>query len=199
MSEQEATTTATPEVGPVFTLDMEALLKDLQSFGIADNEELITMAVQGKTVRLQIANVSNDDEIFAMLRSEELKGYMWVQRMRCEILAKAIVKINDVDIRKVDYAKDPYSGEDRPIRLILVDMLGHWGKEVVLVLWKIYMNHCQKLEDDLLEQLPDAAIMTETERRFMDRVSEELAIRSAAVIEETAALAASPIPNEGAT
>ena len=189
-----------PEVeeNPILALDMGALLEDLKTFGITDNEEIITLDVRGKVVRLQIANVSNDDEIFGMQRAEGLKGHAWVQRMRCEILARAIVKINNVDIRKVDYAKDPYSGEDRPVRLILVDMFGHWGQEAVLILWKVYMNHCQKLENELLDQLPDAVIMTEVERRFLDRVSEELAVRSAAVIQETTALAASGISEEEA-
>ena len=186
----------TEETNPVLALDMDALLADLKSFGITDTEEIITMNVRDKQVRLQVANISNYDEIYGMLRAEDLKGYAWIQRMRCEILAKAIVRINEVDLRKIDFAKDPYTGEDKPVRTILVDMFGHWGQEVVLVLWKVYMNHCQKLEDDLLEQLPDAQIMTHVEQRFLDRVGEELAARSAAVIQETEALVASGASDE---
>lgn len=188
-----------PAPGTLSPQDVAAILFDLKSFGITDAEEIITMTIKGKKIQLRVANVSNDDEIFAQIRAEGLKGYAWVQRMRCEILSKAITWINGVSLAEVDYALDPYTNEERPIRLILVDMLIKWGQEVVLVLWKLYMVHCQKIEDSLTEQLPDSLIMTEAEKRFMDRVGEELAAAGALAITETAELIATPITPEGET
>ena len=178
------------------TEDMDAILMDLKGFGITDAEEIVTMTVQGRKIQLRIANVSNDDEITGMVRCETVKGHAWVQRMRCEILAKAITWINGADLSQVEYALDPYSGDERPIRLILVDLLMKWGQECVLTLWKIYMVHCQRIEDDLMEQLPDSQIMTETEKRFLARVEEELVTASAQAIAETADLAAAPLVGE---
>lgn len=171
--------------------EFDQLLKDLQGFGITNNEDIININVRGRKLALQIANISPDMEIFAMARADGLKGYAWVQRMRCEILAAATVKLNGVAIASVPYATDPKTGEDRPTLLILTDMYSGWGQEACLILWKIYMNHCQKLEDELLEQLPDDLIMTEVEKRFMDRIGEELAQIGALAVTETAAAASS--------
>lgn len=188
-----------PTPGTLSPGEVADILADLKSFGITDAEEIITLNIKGKKVQLRVSNVSNDDEIFAQLRTDGLKGYSWVQRMRCEILAKAITWINGVNLAEVDYAIDPYSGDERPIRLILVDMLIKWGQEVVLVLWKLYMVHCQKIEDSLTEQLPDSLVMTEAEKRFMERIGEELAQVGATAITETAELAATPSTPEGNT
>lgn len=170
-------------------LEFDQLLSDIQGFGISSNEDLITINVRGRELKLQIANISPDDEIFAMERATGLKGYAWVQRMRCEILAKAITAINGVRVDTVPYSVDPLDPNkgERPTRLILVDLLAGWGQEVVLVLWKIYLVHCQNLENELLEQLPDAQVMTEVEKRFMDRISAELEAIGVQAITETAA------------
>lgn len=199
MSEPEVPALLPPAPGALSPGEVADILADLKTFGITDAEEIITMTVKGKKIQLRVANISNDDEIFAQIRADGLKGYSWVQRMRCEILAKAITWINGVAVADVDYAIDPYSGEERPLRLILVDMLIRWGQEVVLVLWKLYMVHCQKIEDSLTEQLPDSLVMTEAEKRFMARISEELAAAGALAITETAELAATPLTPEGET
>jgi hypothetical protein len=49
-----------------------------------------------------------------------------------------------------------------------------WGQETVNVLWKILMVHCQRIEDRLYESLPDAAIMTDVEKRFFQKALEEI-------------------------
>lgn len=176
---------------------LDALLLDIKGFGIKDNEEIITMTVGGRRLQLRITNLSNEDEIFSMLRSEGLKGYPWIHRTRCELLARAITWINGVTIDEGLYANDPYGEGQRPVRLILVDTLLRWGQEAVLVLWKIYMVHCQRIEDSLLEQLPDAQILTETERRFLARIEDELAEMGATAIQETAEVAATGSTGEG--
>ena len=182
---------------PLSPEDLDALLADIHGFGITDNEDIITITVAGRTVRLRISNLSNEDEVFSMLRVDGLKGYPWIHSVRCELLARAITWINGVKIHDGLYAKDPYGSGERPVRLILVDTLRRWGQEAVLILWKIYMVHCQKIEDNLHEQLPDALIATEVERRLLARMEEELVAQGVAAISETAEAITSDTPGEG--
>ena len=86
---------------------LDALLLDIKGFGIKDNEEIITMTVGGRRLQLRITNLSNEDEIFSMLRSEGLNGYPWIHRTRCELLARAITWINGVTIDEGLYASAP--------------------------------------------------------------------------------------------
>lgn len=167
-----------------------AVLEDIKSFGITDTEEIITMTVKGQRVQLRFSNVSDYDDIESQMRSQQLKGFAWVQHMRAEILARATTWINGVDLRTIQYAKDPYTGDDRPLVLILADMYRRWGQQATLVLWKCYMVHCQRLEDNLIEQLPDSAIATEVESRFLQRVAEDLQTIGSAAVAETISAAA---------
>ena len=165
----------------------QALLEDLKTFGITDSEDIITIVVKDKKVRIQVANVSNYDEIQASLRAEEFKGSNWIQTMRCEILARAVVMLGDFRVKDVPFARNPYTQEEEPTIRVLSDMFLHWGQEATLVLWKVYMVHCQKQEDALLGQLPDAAISTEVERRYLERVKEELEARTLDALQEAGA------------
>ena len=172
----------------------DAILQGIKSFGITDTEEIITMTVKGQKVQLRFSNVSDYDDIESQMRAEGLKGFAWVQSMRAEILARATTWINGVDVRNIDYATDPYTGDQRPLRLILADMYRRWGQQASLVLWKCYMVHCQRVEDDLIEQLPDSAIATEVEARFLQRVAEDLHTISALAVAETIAAGEADAP-----
>ena len=55
-----------------------------------------------------------------------------------------------------------------------VGIIMGWGQEVVNVLWKILMVHCQRIEDRLFESLPDSQIMTEVEKRFIGQAMQEI-------------------------
>ena len=174
----------------------QALLEDLKTFGITDSEDIITITVKEHSIRLQVANVSNYDEIQASLRAEDFRGSNWIQMMRCEILARAVVMIGNVRVKDVPYAKNPYTQEREPTTRVLADMFSHWGQEATLVLWKVYMVHCQKQEDALLEQLPDAAITTEVERRYLMRIKEELEARTLDALQEAGSEVASETTGE---
>ena len=188
----------TPEVQTLSVDDFNSILSDIRGFGITDAEEIVTMVVGGRKIQLRISNISNDDEVGALIRCDVVKGHAWVQRMRCEILARSITWINGADLSKIQYVVDPYSEdkEERPVRLVLVDILMKWGQEAVLTLWKIYMVHCQSIENSLIEQLPDSQLMTETEKRFLERVAEELQVIASTAITETADAITSPPVDE---
>lgn len=160
---------------------IEDILADLKGLGIEEFEEILTFEVSGKKVRMRISNIPTEEEVLSLLASEEYKGHMWVQRVRCEILSRAISWLDGVSIKGDEYVKHPFK-KDRltrepievNIRIALRDIIMTWGSEVTLVLWKILMVHNQKLEDRLTESFPDSTIFTEVERRFMQRVSEEI-------------------------
>ena len=176
------TETKEPLEEPLDPAFIDAILEGIRGFGIADTEQMVTMTVKGRTVNLRLSNLSPEDEIHSLIANSELKGHPWVQRMRCDLLAKAVTWINGVPVTDDLFATDPYTKEDRTVRAILRDMFARWGAQAVLVLWRIYMVHCQRLENNLIEQLPDAAIMTEVERRWMDLVADELKVVGVAAL-----------------
>lgn len=176
------TETKEPLEEPLDPASIDAILEGIRGFGIADTEQMVTMTVKGRTVNLRLSNLSPEDEIHSLIANSELKGHPWVQRMRCDLLAKAVTWINGVPVTDDLFATDPYTKEDRTVRAILRDMFARWGAQAVLVLWRIYMVHCQRLENNLIEQLPDAAIMTEVERRWMDLVADELKVVGVAAL-----------------
>lgn len=180
---QDPTPISVPDV--LDAAEVDRILADMQGFGITDSEQLITMTVKNRTVNLRLANLSTDDEIHALIANLEIKGHVWVHQMRCDLLSRAVTWINGVTITKDLYATDPLSGETRPIRPILREMFLRWGGQPVLVLWKIYMVHCQRVEDNLTEQLPDSQIMTTVEARFLNQVAEELKAVGVAALTES--------------
>lgn len=170
------------------TLDAQAIdqiLADLEGFGIADTDQLISITVKGKKVDLRLTNLSVDDEIQALVANLEIKGHVWVHQMRCDLLSRAVCYINGAVVSNDTTAIDPKSKEERPIRPLLRDLFLRWGNQVILVLWKIYMVHCQTVEDNLVDQLPDSVVMTKVEERFMQQVADELKAVGVAAVTET--------------
>lgn len=174
----------------------DALLEEIKHFGILECEEILTINLGNKQVQLRFANISDEDDIFAQVKAEGMKGFPWVQHVRSEILARACTRINGLDLEANPYAKDPYTGEQRETRAILADMFRRWGSELTVVLWKCLMVHCQNIEHNLIGQLPNAAVATEVEARFLDRVAQELASSAAMTVQEIMEEAASPTTRE---
>jgi hypothetical protein len=158
------------------TLSVDEIIAGLQGFGIEDTEELIKLTVDGKTVSLRLSNIPSEAEIQSLYSAEELKGHAWVTRIKCEVLSRAISWINGISLKDATsiFIVNPITGNEGNIRPILRDLLMGWGQETVNVLWKILMVHCQRIEDRLYESLPDAAIMTDVEKRFFQKALEEI-------------------------
>lgn len=173
------------EMSQEMTLDQ--ILADLKGFGIVDTEEIITLTVGEKTIRLRISNVPTDAELQALLAAEEYRGHAWITRVRAEMLSRAISWINGVDIKKEEnqWVVDPYSGNEKLVQVVLRDMIMGWGQEAVQAFWKILMVHCQRIEDKILDSLPDSAIMTDIEKRFVSRAVEEIEELNRAVLKDT--------------
>lgn len=154
---------------------LDDILGDLKGFGISESEEIITLNVGSRTVRLRISNLPAEEEINALLGAEEFKGHMWVQRIRAEIIARAISWIDGVPVTGEEYIAHPLKKDvSMNIRVVLRDILMTWGVETVSILWKILMVHNQKIEDNLIESFPDTVIMTRFEQRFFEQTMQEL-------------------------
>jgi hypothetical protein len=154
---------------------LDDIINDLKGFGIKESEDIITMDVAGRQIQLRISNLPAEEEINALLGAEEFKGHMWVQRIRAEILSRAISWINGTHIEGTEYVAHPLKDDvSVNIRVALRDILLTWGIETVSILWKILMVHNQKIEDNLIESFPDALVMTSFEQRFFQQTMQEL-------------------------
>lgn len=168
---------------------IEDVLAGLTGFGLEENEEPLTVVASGKTVQLRLSNIPTEEEMFALTSVEELKGYMWVLRIKCEILSRAISWINGVNVRALTPAQrmviDPTDGVQKDIQVTLRNIILGWGQELVGVLWKVLMVHCDRIEKRLQDNFPDSALMTDTEKRFMDQAIKEIEEAAQATIQNT--------------
>ncbi len=164
-------------------LTLDDIIADLSGFGIEDSEEILTVKAGGKQVGFRISNMCPQEEVQALIAAEELKGHAWIQRIKCEILSRAISYIQlgkapGINIRTLPpsdrWIKHPVTAEKVDIQVALRDSLLGWGQELVGVLWKVLMTHSQGIEDRIFEQFPDSAILTNVEKRFMQQAMDEI-------------------------
>jgi len=179
------------------TVDVEApksldeVILGLKGFGLEENEEILSFEASGKVVKLRISNIPTDQETKALLASEAFKGYAWVQRIRCEILSRAVTWVNGISIRDLSgtdrAVTDPTGkeGEKCDVQVAIRNIFLGWGQEVLQTLWKVLMVHCDKIEKRLQASFPDSTIMTEIERRFFDAALKEIGDANREVIEDT--------------
>src|SRR5271157_238168 len=167
---------------------LDEVVAGLKGFGIEEFEEILTLQAGGKTVRLRISNIPSEDEMMALMAVEGAKGYLWVQKVKCEIISRAISWINGTQIRglegKARSVVDPTDGERRDIQVALRNILVGWGQEILQVLWKVVCVHSQRIEDRLVAAFPDSAILTEVEKRFMEQAIRDIADQQKSLITE---------------
>ena len=190
MEENKAIPVDTPK-------SMDEVIRGLKGFGLEENEEILSFNAGGRTVRLRISNIPTEQEIKALLAAEEFKGYAWVQRIRCEILSRAITWIDGIPIHTLTVehrmVEDPTCAADKvgvtraDIQVVLRNILLGWGQEVLQTLWKVLMVHCDSIEKRMQQSFPQSALMTEVERRFFEAALKEIRDTSREVIEDTIA------------
>src|SRR5271163_2454530 len=165
---------------------LDEVISGLKGFGIEEFEEILTLEAGGKLTRLRISNIPSGDEMDAITAVEGSKGYLWVQKVKCEILSRAISWINGTQIRglegKARIVVDPTDGQKRDIQVALRNILTGWGQETLQVLWKVVCVHSQRIEDRFVKSFPDSAIMTEVEKRFMENAIREIAEQQKSLI-----------------
>ena len=169
---------------------LDEVIRGLAGYGLEETEEILTFESKGKTVSIRISNIPTEQEMKALLAAEEFKGYAWVQRIRCEILSRAITWVDGIGIRQlVDEGRivtDPTSkeGSKCDIQVALRNILLGWGQETLQTLWKILMVHSDKIEKRMQASFPESTLMTEVERRFFESALTEIRDASKEVIED---------------
>ena len=167
---------------------LDEVILGLKGFGIEEFEEILTLEAGGRVIKLRISNIPTEDEMLSLMAVEGSKGYLWVQKVKVEILSRSISWINGIQIRGLEGAyrniTDPTDGQRRDIQVVLRNILAGWGQEILAVLWKVVCVHCQRIEDRLVQSFPDSAIMTEVEKRFMEQAIREIADQNQNLIKD---------------
>lgn len=157
------------------TRTLDDIIGGLKGFGISECEEIITLEVGSKKVNLRISNLPVEEELNALLASDEFKGHMWIQRIRAEVISRSISWINGMSITGDELVTHPLRDNiNANIRVVLRDILLTWGIESLSILWKILMVHNQRIEDKLIESFPDTVVLTNFEQRFLQQTMREL-------------------------
>jgi hypothetical protein len=159
-------------------MSLDQVLADLRGFGIEEFEEILTLTIAGKKLQMKLSNVPTDGDLTAMLAVEGLKNYAFFQEIKVELLSRAITWLNGIDIAKLTKLErrviDPSDGLPKDIQVVLRNLIKSWGLEVMQVLWKVLMVHSQTIENRLFENFPQAAQLTDVERRYRERIEKEL-------------------------
>jgi hypothetical protein len=170
---------------------VEEVIAGLRGFGIENLEDILTIKSKDKVLRLKIANIPISDEMLAIQAADTLKGYLWVKRVKVEILSRSISWINGIDIRSLPedkrYVIDPTDAQKsvRDIQVVFRNLILGWGQEVVELLWKVVMTHAQNIEDRLKGEFPANAVMTDVEQRLFERAQKQIDDANQAIVEES--------------
>ncbi len=180
---------------------LDDIVAGLSGFGIEENENILMVKASGREVRFRITNMCPEEETKALIAAEELKGHAWIQRIKCEILSRAITYLQvdggkGINLRTLSqaerYVKHPITKDNTDIQVVLRDSLLGWGQELVGVLWKVLMTHSQEIENRIFEQFPDSAVLTDVERRFMKQAMDEIEEATRQVIVDEAVSSTEP-------
>ncbi len=183
---------------------LEEIIAGLKGFGIEEFEDILTVKSKGRNIRIKIANIPTAEEMLAVQAADEFKGYLWIKRVKVELIARSISWIDGVDIHNLTpeqrFVPDPTDGgKVRDVQHVLRNVLLGWGQELVEVLWKVVMTHSQNIEDRLKEEFPSNATMTEVESRLIERARKAMEESMTVIQEEqvSALYDSVPTPDEG--
>jgi hypothetical protein len=171
---------------------LEDVIAGLKGFGIEEFEEILSIKSKNRLLRVKISNIPTTEEMLSVQSADEYKGYLWIKRVKCELLSRAITWIDGIDIRNLPpeqrFVPDPTDGNKvRDIQVVMRNVIMGWGQELTEVLWKVLMTHSQNIEDRMKAQFPDNATMTEVEQRLFEQAKKQLDEASKVIIEEQVA------------
>lgn len=159
---------------------LDDVVAGLRGFGLEDFEDILTLKSNGRDLRIKISNIPTTDEMLSVQAADEFKGYLWIKRVKVELISRAISWIDGIDIRNLPIEKrfvpDPTDPNRamRDVQVVLRNTIMTWGQELVESLWKVLMNHSQNIEDRLKAEFPQNAMMTEVEGRLIDRARKQM-------------------------
>lgn len=192
-AQEELTSLSADEVTPQ---SLDEVAASLQGFGIEEFEEILTLKSNGKVMRLRLSNICTEDEMMSLMAVEGLKGQVWTQNVKCEILSRAIswLQFGDkpgISLRSLPadkrITKDPKDGQQKDIQVVLRNLIQGWGQELQSVLWKCFLAHAQRIEDRLVAEFPAAATTTDIEARFTALAMKEIEDSTKEQIRDTVA------------
>jgi len=171
---------------------LDDVIAGLKGFGIEEFEDILTIKSKSRTLSVKISNIPTTDEMIAVQSADEFKGYLWIKRVKVELLSRAITWIDGIDIRTLPadqrFIPDPTdNGKVRDVQVVLRNIIMGWGQELTEVLWKVLMTHSQNIEDRMKAQFPDNATMTEVEQRLFEQAKKQLDEANKVIIEEQVA------------
>jgi hypothetical protein len=179
-AQDELETIASASVEQEAPKSLEDVVAGLKGFGIEDFEEILTLTSKGKKLRVKVANIPTTEEMVAVQAADEFKGYLWIKRVKVELISRAISWIDGIDIRNLAvesrFVSDPTDPNKavRDVQVVLRNTIMTWGQELVESLWKVIMNHSQNIEDRLKNEFPQNAMMTEVEARLIERARKQM-------------------------
>src|SRR5271170_7145068 len=174
-AQQELNVIAPASQEDVTPKSLDDVIAGLKGFGIEEFEEILTIKCKGRSdLRVKIANIPTSEEMLGVQAADEFKGYLWIKRVKVELISRSISWIDGIDIHNLApdqrFVPDPTDdGKVRDVQHVLRNILMGWGQELVEVLWKVIMTHSQNIEDRLKEEFPSNATMTEVESRLIER------------------------------
>lgn len=143
-----------------------------------------TFRIEGHLITIQTLDRPQEETVQSKARAwlegdnPEMLGYVNTQKY--ETLAHAIVRIDDLDFRGVDYVE--VDGEDDQKRVephdIIADILQTWDINLIEVVWDKYRDLNFKSKQDLREQVDfvDREAELESMRARVEELEEELGL-----------------------
>lgn len=179
-------------------MTLDDIVAGLKGFGIEELEEILTVKCRGgRDVRLRISNLPSSGEMQAVMAADELKGYLWMKRVKIELLSRAITWLGlggsaGISLRDLPedrrWCKDPTDGgKVKDVQVVLRNLLMGWGQEITEILWKVLMTHSQNIENRMAEQFPDSAVMTATEARLFEQARKQIDEQTKVIVQEQVA------------
>jgi len=155
---------------------VDEIIFNLKNFGIEDSEEILTLKAGGQEHHIRISNIPTEGELMSIMACEDVKGYAWLQRVKAEVLSRAISYIDGVSVKTLENKMftDPTTKNQMLWQPALRNVILTWGMEIMNVLWKVFMVHSQRIEDRLKDAFPDSALMTDVEKRFVELAVQDI-------------------------
>jgi hypothetical protein len=196
---QDEIASATPEIQEQEApLSLDEIVAGLKGFGIEELEEILTVSTKdGKQIRLRISNIPTTDEMASVMAADEFKGYLWIKRVKVELLSRAITWValgsgKGISLRSLTpdkrFCVDPTDGgKVKDIQVVLRNLLMGWGQEITEILWKVLMTHSQNIENRMAEQFPESTVMTEVESRLFEQAKKQIDEQTQVIVQDQVA------------
>lgn len=178
---------------------LDEIVAGLKGFGIEELEEILTINCKGnKQVRIRISNIPTTDEMQSVMAADEFKGYLWIKRVKVELLSRAVTWLavgegkQGISLRSLPpdkrWVADPTDGgKVKDVQVVLRNLIMTWGQEITEILWRVLMTHSQNIENRMAEQFPDSTVMTTVEQRLFEQAQKQIDEQTKVIVQDQVA------------